>query len=241
MAGLVAGAAPAYAAPSAADCIAHTANAQVHYSVDFVGVTTVISALTITGFDASSCDGLPVTVVISGNSAGDPALNGDPAAMHTLSTLDSSLTPCAAAPASVIAGGSITLSGCAGEADPSRAAYASLHDTTELTVTVAGQSVPVIIGPNVPPPPNPSSSSPVPSASVSSSVDATSVHRTAVPTSSESDQSLGVAGTQASRGGGSLAFTGVQVLTLVCIAGLFVLVGALVILAGRRRGRGHAH
>ena len=123
-------------------CLPSSKGVTVHYELGQAsGPEPGIAGLTLQGFDSHTCDGQPVVVTLSGNSAGDPSAT----ATDLLSTLDSSRDACTGAKLAepkVIDKGTITLSGCAGTDDAQRAAYASVHDLTRLTVTVDGRTVP---------------------------------------------------------------------------------------------------
>ncbi|HZY76687.1 MAG TPA: LPXTG cell wall anchor domain-containing protein [Jatrophihabitantaceae bacterium] len=228
---------PAQAATSGSACAAATSGAQVHFLTDFGSSSpdgSAIAGVTVDGFDAGACDGLPVTVIITGNAAGSDA---DPAS-ELLSTLDSTLDPCTGAKlgaAGTIAGGSITLHGCASVHDPSGAAYASMHDATALTVKVADAAVPVTIGgvatSSTPPP---TSSTAAPSSGSDGGSGASSSHGVGGVSTSRSGGSNGSSGQSA--GGHGLASTGSDI-ALLTLLGVLLLLGGLLLLQRRRGAR----
>jgi hypothetical protein len=232
--------AAAAAGTSGAACAAATSGAHVHYVTGFVAGAAdgpAIAGLTIDGFDAAACDGLPVQVVISGNAAGSDV---DPAD-ELLSTLDSTLDPCTGAKLGTsvtISAGSITLNGCASVHDPNGAAYASIHDATQLVVKVADALIPAVISGVTPTTPTATSTSPTsPRSSISNA-------------GSGASSSHGVGGVSASRSGGSsgaggqasghhnLASTGVDI-ALLAVAGLILILCGWLLL--RRRSTEHGH
>lgn len=229
------------AAPSASSCVAATHGAQAHFITAFVAGSPdgiVIAGMTVDGFDAGACDGLPVTVVISGNAAGSTAAPAD----VLLSTLDSTLDPCTGVTLGgplTISGGAITLHGCATVHDPSGAAYASIHDATQLAVKVAGATIPAVIGGGTTSPPTGTSTTP------------TAPHSSISNAGSGSSSSHGVGGVSASRSGGGssgaggqasghhgLASTGVDLALLTFVGLLLIVFGGLLL---RRRRTSHDH
>jgi hypothetical protein len=140
---LIGAAGPALGATPSLDasgCASSSQGVSVHFDLARSGATPGISGVQLSGFDAGQCDGQPVEVTLFGNQAGNtPA---DPSEL--LSTLDSSLDPCsgksAAAPV-LIHSGAVSLHGCAHVKSGSGAAFASVHDLTRLTVSVAGHQV----------------------------------------------------------------------------------------------------
>jgi len=123
-------------------CLPSSKGVTVHYELGQAsGPVPGIAGLTLQGFDPHTCDGQPVVVTLSGNAAGDPSASPT----ELLSTLDSSRDACSGAKLEhplVIDSGAITLTGCAGTGDAHRGAYASVHDVTQLTVSVDGRTVP---------------------------------------------------------------------------------------------------
>lgn len=227
---------PAQAAtPSGASCVAATSGAHVHFLTDFGTGSpdgSEIAGLTIDGFDAAACDGLPVEVIISGNAAGSDA---DPAD-ELLSTLDSTLDPCTGAKLGApvtIAGGAITLNGCAAVHDSKGAAYASIHDATQLALKVGGAAIPAVIG-GAATTATPTSTAPTtPHSSISNAGSGTSSNGvggvSASNTAGHSGQSDGNHG---------LASTGVNVVLLTLIGALLIFCG-FVLLQRRRGAREH--
>lgn len=230
---LLAGAPSASAATSGSACAAATSGAQVHYLVALGSTGPAISGVTISGFDQSACDGLPVTLVLSGNTAGDPAQPAN----ELLSTLDSSLDQCTGAklPGPVtISGGVITLHGCSSVTDPHAAAYVSIHDVTQLALSVAGASTPAQVGgitTQTTPPAPPTTGGTTPSSSGSQGV--AGVHTQA---SGGGHGTSGQGGTHT----GPLASTGVKVALLTAIGLLLLALGLFLLIAARRRRAGHA-
>ena len=124
-------------------CIPSTNGIEVHFvlGTPAAGSDPGIAGLTLTGFDPPTCDGQPVVVTLSGNTAGDPGRTAD----TLMSTYDSAIDPCTGErldSPELVTEGSIALRGCADSQDATRAAYADLHDLTLLTVRVAGEQVP---------------------------------------------------------------------------------------------------
>lgn len=227
-------AAPDAAAATGSGCIAATSGAQVHFLVDFAGADATISGLTITGFDSSACDGLPVTVVINGNKAGDPGQPAD----ELLTTLDSTRDPCTnaeLAPAVTVSGGTVTLRGCSSVTDPNQAAYADLHDATQLVVTVSGAVLPVVVGPPVTTSPPPSSTA---ASSTSAEVGGESTHRNGTGSAPASQTATAGSGGTEGQSSGPLASTGVRIALLLGFALLLIVVGLVILLPARRRHHG---
>ena len=112
------------------------------------GTAPEIDGVQLNGFDAASCDGQPVKVLLAGNAAGDP----EAPVTEVLTTLDSADSPCAhagARHAAVITSGTVTLRACLDPAVNDGHGPASIHDATLLRVVVAGQLVPSRPGPSV--------------------------------------------------------------------------------------------
>jgi hypothetical protein len=118
-------------------CLTDTHGASVRYSFGYFAEGPAISGLTIGNLSAARCDGLPVTVILRGNLAGDPTAPPS----ETLTTLNSKTDPCGQtilAKPTVVRDGTITLAAChAG----GRARFASLQYVTQVIVKVRGRTV----------------------------------------------------------------------------------------------------
>ncbi len=142
---------PAFAATGATPTGTICTPADGLVTVHFIQAGTVpeIDGVQLNGFDAATCDGQPVKVVLAGNAAGDPRAP----ATDVLTTLDSTDGPCAqegARRAAVITSGTVTLRACLDASSVNDGhGPASIHDATLLRVVVAGQVVASRPGPTV--------------------------------------------------------------------------------------------
>ncbi len=234
--GAFVGAPAASAASSGSACASATSGAKVHYLVGFAAHGPAIAGVVIGGFDQSACDGLPVTLVLNGNPAGDP----NQPVSELLTTLDSKRDPCTGATLAsplTISGGSITLHGCAAVTDPHGASYASIHDATQLVLEVADAPTTAQVG-------GVSTAAPSTAAPSGSSAETTPSGGQA----SGAAPSNGVAGqsTQASPGPGGtsgqgpLASTGVRIALLSAIGLILLWIGVFLLIGTRRRRAWHA-
>lgn len=136
------------AMPTSTICTPADGLVTVHFMQ--AGTVPEIDGVQLNGFDAASCDGQPVKVVLAGNAAGDPSAP----ATEVLTTLDSANNPCAhagARHAAVITSGTVTLRACSDASVNDGHGPASIHDATQLRVLVNGQLVasrpgPVVLG-----------------------------------------------------------------------------------------------
>jgi hypothetical protein len=136
---------PAVATAANSGCGSSSTPVAVHYVAVAVAAGSDhqghISAVDLSGFDAG-CDGSSVVFKMWGNPAGDPSvpLSGD----SLLATADSTLDPCTQQPLTApltVQGGTVDLSLCP---TGGPAADVSIHDLTQVELTVNGASVPSI-------------------------------------------------------------------------------------------------
>lgn len=188
-----------------APCLAVGTGSQVHFLLGNQAAPLPLASTgaTVTGLDPGTCDGQPVTITLTGNTAGDPSQPANEA----LAVWDSTLDPCSGAVLArplVVAAGSITLHACPTVTDPTHAAYVDVHDLTLLRVQVSGADINV--GPTT-------------------SVLGETFTKSGSPTAGVSPVT-----------GRDLPFTGTWAALTFWLGLLLVVVGAVVLYLGRRRG-----
>lgn len=201
-------------APAAAATSCGSTPASLHFNFGFQSPTTHqqtqairISSIVISGL-ATGCDGKTAKLVLSGNSAGDPAFS-----YHPLATATSTVDPCSQDKASnppTVKTGTITLDLCVTPGGP--AGYVSVHDLTHVTLTVGGTSVTVNSPTKV-----------TGSAGGNGNGNGSNAGNHGVPVATATAASTG------------LAFTGADIAAMTAGGLLIILVGLFLILLGRRR------
>lgn len=125
-----------------APCVGSGQIAALSYKVGVAGHTPAVAGWSITGLSRDGCDGSSVVLITQGNSAGDPAAP----ATETLATYDSKLDPCTHVPLAqpvVVEGGHITVAGCA---TGGTAGFTSIHDVTQVSLNVRGDTITTVLG-----------------------------------------------------------------------------------------------
>ena len=195
-----------------------------------------VSSYELSGFNTAGCDGASVVLTVLGNPAGDPSQP----TTETLATYDSRLDPCTQQPLAqplVIQNGSITINTCA---NSGIVGTASVHDFTELRLTVRGQVIP--IGPPGPTVPTNPTSPTTPTGPTSPTGSTNGGNPTTSPTTAVLGETFTNPGGGSSGGHASvlatvtqLPFTGTYAALTFWIGVLLVIAGFALVLVARRR------
>lgn len=114
--------------------------AKVHYELALTSNAPMISAIALSGL-ATGCNGATAKLTLRGNSTGSSATSSK---TPVLSTADSTVTPCSGGKLTTptkVKTGSITFRLCRTSTAASPGPYVSVHDLTNLTLTIGGASV----------------------------------------------------------------------------------------------------